>query len=32
MKGSLEIECRTDPKFSDNRDNMAELGSGIPIH
>jgi hypothetical protein len=32
MNGSLEIECRTDQGFSDNPDNMAELGSGIPIH
>jgi hypothetical protein len=32
MNGSLEIECRIDPKFFDNPDNMAEMGSGFPIH
>jgi hypothetical protein len=32
MKGSLEIECRTYTKFSDNRDKLAESESGFPIH
>jgi hypothetical protein len=29
--GSPEIEFRINPKFFDNPDNMAEMGSGFPI-
>jgi hypothetical protein len=32
MNGTLEIECRTDPKFSENPDKLAGAGSGFPIH
>jgi hypothetical protein len=32
MNGSLKVECRIDPKFFDNPDNMAQMGSGFPIH
>jgi hypothetical protein len=32
MNGSLEIECRVDPKFFDNPDNMAQMGSKFSIH
>jgi hypothetical protein len=32
MSGSLESKWRMDPKFFDNPDNMAEVGSGFPIH
>jgi hypothetical protein len=32
MNGSLEIECRIDPKFFENPDNMAEIGSGFSIY
>jgi hypothetical protein len=29
MNGSLEIECRIDPKFFDNPDNVAQMGTGF---
>jgi hypothetical protein len=29
MDGSLELECRIDPKFFDNPDNMAEMEAGF---